>query len=227
MLAEDPWEWRAVWMSGLAALDAGDFAAAQSVVQRGLRPGARASWRPSWRWRWPASGAASSTSPRGSTGPARAPTPTTSPPAAFGLARIRARPRGRGRRGRRARPGALDQPQLHRGPPAARGRAVRVRRRAARVLVRRRWPACRASASTRASAAELTAKILERALARRAARAGPKHRGHRSARTPPGTSRCATGWRRPTGSWPAAETDDGARYALVDKANAVRRWTLR
>ena len=31
MLAEDPWEWRAVWMSGLAALDSGDFAAAQSA----------------------------------------------------------------------------------------------------------------------------------------------------------------------------------------------------
>ena len=30
MLVEDPWEWRAVWVSGLAALDAGDFAAAQS-----------------------------------------------------------------------------------------------------------------------------------------------------------------------------------------------------
>ena len=31
MLAEDPWEWRAVWISGLAALDAGDFGAAQSA----------------------------------------------------------------------------------------------------------------------------------------------------------------------------------------------------
>ena len=31
MLRADPWEWRAVWMSGLAALEAGDFAAAQSA----------------------------------------------------------------------------------------------------------------------------------------------------------------------------------------------------
>ena len=31
MLADDPWEWRAVWVSGLAALDSGDFAAAQSA----------------------------------------------------------------------------------------------------------------------------------------------------------------------------------------------------
>ncbi len=30
MLVEDPWEWRAVWVGGLAALDAGDFASAQS-----------------------------------------------------------------------------------------------------------------------------------------------------------------------------------------------------
>jgi serine/threonine-protein kinase PknG len=31
MLTADPWEWRAVWMSGLAALARGDFAAAQSA----------------------------------------------------------------------------------------------------------------------------------------------------------------------------------------------------
>jgi serine/threonine-protein kinase PknG len=31
MLTADPWEWRAVWMSGLAALARGDFATAQSA----------------------------------------------------------------------------------------------------------------------------------------------------------------------------------------------------
>jgi serine/threonine-protein kinase PknG len=31
MLTADPWEWRAVWMSGMAALARGDFAAAQSA----------------------------------------------------------------------------------------------------------------------------------------------------------------------------------------------------
>jgi serine/threonine-protein kinase PknG len=31
LLTADPWEWRAVWMSGLAALAKGDFAAAQSA----------------------------------------------------------------------------------------------------------------------------------------------------------------------------------------------------
>ena len=30
MLTEDPWEWRAVWVAGLSALDTGDFASAQS-----------------------------------------------------------------------------------------------------------------------------------------------------------------------------------------------------
>ncbi len=30
MLGEDPWEWRAVWVGGLAALEAGDFTSAQS-----------------------------------------------------------------------------------------------------------------------------------------------------------------------------------------------------
>ncbi len=40
MLAADPWEWRAVWVGGLAALQAGDFDRRPVVLQRGLRPGA-------------------------------------------------------------------------------------------------------------------------------------------------------------------------------------------
>ena len=41
MLRVDPWEWRAVWMQGLSALQQGDPRVAQSAVQRGLRPGPR------------------------------------------------------------------------------------------------------------------------------------------------------------------------------------------
>ncbi len=40
MLVEDPWEWRAVWVGGLAALDAGDFAGSAVLLQCGLWPGA-------------------------------------------------------------------------------------------------------------------------------------------------------------------------------------------
>ena len=78
MLGADPWEWRAVWLSGLAALATDDAAARR---RRSTRSTARcpASWRPSWRWRWPARPAASSTWPSRSMPPARAPTPTTSP----------------------------------------------------------------------------------------------------------------------------------------------------
>ena len=99
MLAEDPWEWRAVWMSGLVALDAGDFGDAQSAFNAvyGQVPGELA---PSWRSRSPARPAARPTSPRRSTSPVPAPTPTTSrrprsawpgsaPPAATSTARSR------------------------------------------------------------------------------------------------------------------------------------------
>ena len=65
-----------------------------------------ASWRPSWRWRSPARPAASPTSPSASTRPAPATDANYVAPAAFGLARIRSRPRATLRRCRpRARPG--------------------------------------------------------------------------------------------------------------------------
>ena len=77
MLAEDPWEWRAVWMSGLVALRAGrrPTRSARSTPSTGR---CRASSLPSWRWRSPARTAARPTSPSRSTSPAPAPTPTTS-----------------------------------------------------------------------------------------------------------------------------------------------------
>ena len=75
MLTEDPWEWRAVWVAGLAALDAGDFASAQSSFNAvyGQVPGELA---PNLRWPWRVSVAVRETSRRGCTGPAPAPTPT-------------------------------------------------------------------------------------------------------------------------------------------------------
>ena len=92
MLADDPWEWRAVWVSGLVALDAGDSGAAQPPSTRSTAR-CRASWRPSSPSHSPASAAARATSPRGSTARARSTDANYIAPAAFGLARIRA---GRG-----------------------------------------------------------------------------------------------------------------------------------
>ena len=93
MLADDPWEWRAVWMSGLAALPAATTAG--RAERRSTPSTARcpASSRPSWRSPWPARPAASSTSPSRSTPPAPRTDANYIAPAAFGLARIRA---GRG-----------------------------------------------------------------------------------------------------------------------------------
>ena len=41
LLQADPWDWRAVWLTGVAALAAGDLAGADLRVQRRVRPGAR------------------------------------------------------------------------------------------------------------------------------------------------------------------------------------------
>ncbi len=41
LLEADPWDWRAVWMNGVAAFAAGDLADGGVLVQRRLRPGAR------------------------------------------------------------------------------------------------------------------------------------------------------------------------------------------
>ena len=80
LLAEDPWEWRAVWMAGLVALARGDAAAAQSAFNAvyGQVPGELgAEARAGDRLR---AAAASTTLPRASTSPVPGPTPTTSPP---------------------------------------------------------------------------------------------------------------------------------------------------
>ena len=50
--------------------------------------------------------------------------------------------------------------------------------------------------------------------------------GVSSARTRPRKTPCETAWRPPIASWRESRPTTGRRYALVDKANAVRRWTL-
>ena len=89
ILADNPWEWRAVWLSGLAALAQADDARRGDLVQHRLRPGAgRAGAQ---------AGARARVRTRRRRRRRRAavrrlrgrPTRTTSRPAAFGLARTR------------------------------------------------------------------------------------------------------------------------------------------
>ncbi len=73
--------------------------------------------------------------------------------------------------------------------------------------------------------AELTAQILERAVAE-VAKTGPASKitiGPYAARNESLRDGLESTYRQLAGT----ETDPVRRYALVDKANAVRRWTLR
>ena len=225
MLAADPWEWRAVWVSGLAALQRRRLRRRAVGVQRRLRPGARragaqAGAGPGLRAR-----RRGRRSPRGSTGPARAPTPTTSPPAAFGLARIRAGARRRRRRGAGARPGAR-RPAAASPRPGGCGPCTCYEsgQGLPALAAGDGQPARRPARPARAGRAHRVA-ILERALAAVSA-GGPKSHGQDRRVRRPATSRCATGSKRPTGSWPGPRPTTAGDGRLVDKANAVRRWTL-
>ena len=144
MLADDPWEWRAVWVSGLAALDSGDFARGAVGLQRGLRPGARRA------------GAQAGPGPglrarrrggdrRGALPDLRQHRRQLRRPGGLRHGPDPRRARGRRGSGRGARPGAVDQPQLPRGPAAAGRAALRVRPGSAGRWPRR-WTACRAYA---------------------------------------------------------------------------------
>ena len=85
----DPWDWRAVWMNGLAALAAGDVPAR---CRRSTPSTARcpASWRRSWRWPGPASWPASARSPARLYAVCARTDGAYLAPAQFGLARLAA-----------------------------------------------------------------------------------------------------------------------------------------
>ena len=89
---------------------------------------------------------------------------------------------------------------------------------------RRRWTASRGCGWIRWRSAELSAKILERALATVQAK-GPNRRltiGGIPADDPDLRDGLEATYR----TLASAADDDQERYALVDKANEVRRWTL-
>ena len=222
MLAEDPWEWRAVWVSGLAALDAGDFASAQSSFNAvyGQVPGELAPKL-----------ALALACERGGEGEIAENLYRTCAstdanyvaPAAFGMARIRA--------ARADVPGAVQAldlvPSTSRSYPEAR------RLRALQLYESGQGLPALAQAMDSINGVqldprergELTAQILERAIsevgkngATDGVTVGPYAAQEESLR-----DGLEATYRQLAG----IESDERRRYALVDKANAVRRWTVR
>ena len=222
MLGEDPWEWRAVWVSGLAALDAGDLPAAQAAFNAvyGQVPGELA----------PKLALALACERGGETGIAENLYRTCAgtdanyvSAAAFGLARIRT-----GRGDTAGAVAALDLvPSTSRSFPEAR------RLRAEQLYEAGQGLPGLAQAMDSISGvrldprerAELTVRILERALAEVAASGAQSTVliGPYAAREETLRDGLESHYRQLAGT----ENDDQRRFALVDQANRVRRWTLR
>ncbi|HEY6812999.1 MAG TPA: tetratricopeptide repeat protein [Propionibacteriaceae bacterium] len=222
MLVEDPWEWRAVWVGGLAALDAGDFPSAQSSFNAvyGQVPGELA----------PKLALALACERGGEWEIAEGLYQTCAStdanyvaPAAFGLARIRD---ARGDVTAAIR--ALDLvPSTSRSYPEAR------RMRALQLYESGKGLPALAQAMDSITGVqldprergELTAQILERAISevgKNGDKTGVKV-GAYEAQEDTLRDGLETTYRELAG----IETDERRRYELVDKANAVRRWTLR
>jgi serine/threonine-protein kinase PknG len=222
MLGEDPWEWRAVWVGGLAALDAGDFTSAQSSFNAvyGQVPGELAPKL--------ALGLACERGGEGHIAEALYQTCASTDAnyvaaAAFGMARIRA-----ARGDVTSAVQALDLvPSTSRSYPEAR------RLRALQLYESGRGLPALSQAMNSLEGVqldprergELTAQILERAISevgKNGATSNLKVGAYEAEEDTLRDGLEAT-YRQLAG----IETDETRRYALVDKANAVRRWTLR
>ena len=221
MLAEDPWEWRAVWMTGLAALQRKDHRAAQSAFNAvyGQVPGELA----------PKLALALACELGGEPDLAErlyqvcASTDANYvAPSAFGMARVRA-----GRGDVRGAVQALDLvPSTSRSFPEAR------RLRAEHLLASADGLPMLAEALDsingvrleRRETAQLTARILEQALEVVARGGGDRtvviggHSGDDAS--------LRDGLEAAYRSLAEVARDDTERFAMVDQANRVRRWTL-
>ena len=222
MLVEDPWEWRAVWVAGLSALDAGDFASAQSSFNAvyGQVPGELA---PKLALALACERGGEGAIAEGLYRTCASTDANYVAAAAFGMARIRA--------ARGDVPGAVQAldlvPSTSRSYPEAR------RLRARRLYESGQGLPALAQAMDSISGvrldpreqSELTAQILERAIAevdkngsKSDVKIGPYSADDETLR-----DGLESTYRQLAG----IETDQQRRYALVDKANAVRRWTVR
>jgi serine/threonine-protein kinase PknG len=222
MLVEDPWEWRAVWVGGLAALDTGDFAAAQSSFNAvyGQVPGELA---PKLALALACERGREGDIAEGLYRTCASTDANYVAPAAFGMARIRA---ARGDVSGAVQ--ALDLvPSTSRSYPEAR------RLRALELYESGQGLPALAQAMDSINGVqldsrergELTAQILERAIVevnKNGAKTGVRVGAYEAKEDTLRDGLEAT-YRQLAG----IETDAGRRYALVDKANAMRRWTLR
>jgi serine/threonine-protein kinase PknG len=222
ILADDPWEWRAVWLSGLAALAKNDNVAARSAFNAvyGQVPGELA----------PKLALGLACEHSGEHGLAEtlyltcARTDATyTAPAAFGLTRIRT--------DRRDLDGALAALDL---VPATSRAYVEARRQRAGLLAgsQRGLPSlAEAMASIEAvtidpvDRARLTANVLDSAL-RIVLDTGPQAALH-VAGTPAAEPPLRDALERAYRDLAALSHDSEERTRLVDAANQVRRWTMR
>ncbi len=221
ILALDPWDWRALWLSGLAGLQAGRFADAQASFNAVYQqvPGELA----------PKLALAVACEKGGQVDVAEGLYLTCAQtdaayvaPAAFGVARIRA--------GRGDAQGAVAALDLV--PPTSRGFGE-SRRLRAEVLMSGSTPslaqldaALASIEGVRMDVAEregFTAKILERALVIvHGQGAGNGHVG----RFPANESALRDALEQSYRALAREAPDDDGRVAMVDRANAVRRWSL-
>jgi serine/threonine-protein kinase PknG len=221
MLAADPWEWRAVWMSGLALLARDDFRGAQAAFNAvyGQVPGELAPKL-----------ALALACERGGEGALAERLYATCAstdanyvaPAAFGLARLRV-----ARGDTHAGVQALDlvPPTSRAYPEARRLRAVHLYESDGSLAVLAE--AMNSITGVRldpTEQAELTAQILERALATVTAK-GPQS-AVRIGAYPADNNSLRDGLEQTYRTLAQATDDEFDRHRLVDLANRVRRWTL-
>ena len=221
MLTLDPWEWRAVWMSGLLALQQRDLRAAQSAFNAvyGQVPGELA----------PKLALALACELGGEPDLAERLYRTCAStdanyvaPAAFGLARVRA--------GRQDVPGAVQAldlvPSTSRNYPESQRQKAELLYASADGLpmLAQAMDSIARVRMDPVDKAVLSAKILERALATVEAK-GP-NRPLTIGGIPADEPDLRDGLEATYRTLASATDDDRERYALVDKANAVRRWTL-
>lgn len=222
VLADDPWEWRAVWVQGLAALAKNDAVAARSAFNAvyGQVPGELAP-KLALALACEASGEADVAESLYTTC-ARTDVNYTAP-AAFGLSRIR--------RARGDLDGALAALDLV--PTTSRAYVEARRQRAGMLAASDRGLASLADAMSSIERvtidpldrARLTANVLDVAL-RRVLADGPDETlriAGRTATEPHLRDGLESAYRQLA----QMTTDDDERVRLVDQANRVRRWTLR
>jgi serine/threonine-protein kinase PknG len=221
LLAADPWEWRAVWVQGLAALAGGDGAAAQAAFNAvyGQVPGELA---PKLALALACESTGELDMAERLYGVCARTDAAYVPPAAFALARIH------GARGSaREAVGVLEMvPVTSRAYPEARAH------RAAALLASGEGLPALADAMTSVETAgiepelrlQLTADALEQALTE-VRRSGPQP-AVRVGAVPADEPALRDALEATYRSLAGLSDDPSRRVALVDAANAVRRWTM-